>query len=131
MAGTSGYVVKVSGKRAASGAAETLYVDLTRLILATDSKEDLSILLEGRENVVLTGEDATWVREILDEAVATPEGATRECAAGQQPGLNSGWIFSRCERNAPPRRMARGRFLRCRWNKRGYGAATTVIVPGS
>ena len=76
MAGTSGYVVKVSGKRAVSGAAETLYVDLTRLILATDSKGDLALLLEGGENVVLSGEDATWVREILDE-LSQPRKAQR------------------------------------------------------
>jgi hypothetical protein len=67
MAGTSGYVVKVSGKRAASGAEETLYVDLGRLILATDSKQELSLLLEGGEQVSLTGADADWVREVLDE----------------------------------------------------------------
>ena len=76
MAGTSGYVVKVSGKRAAGGAVETLYVDLTRLILATDSKDDLSILLEGGENVVLAGEDANWVREILDD-LSQPRKAQR------------------------------------------------------
>jgi phosphoserine phosphatase len=76
MASTSGYVVKVSGKRAASEAEETLYIDLSRLILATDSKQDFSILLEGGERVTLTGADADWVREILDD-LAQPRKSQR------------------------------------------------------
>ena len=74
MASSSGYVIKVSGRRAGSDAAETLYVDLGRLILATDSKQDLSILLEGGERVSLTGEDADWVREILDQMAQPRKG---------------------------------------------------------
>jgi hypothetical protein len=76
MASSSGYVVKVSGKRAASGAEEKLYLDLSRLILATDSEQHLAIQLEGGEHVTLTGEDADWVRGILDE-LAQPRKSQR------------------------------------------------------
>ena len=71
MASSSGYVVKVRGKRGVGDQEETLYLDLGRLILASDEEQGLSIVLEGEQRVSLRGEDAAWVREILD-AMAQP-----------------------------------------------------------
>jgi hypothetical protein len=86
MANSSGYVVKVSGKRAASEAEETLYIDLSRLILATDGSQGLAIQLEGGESVSLTGADADWVREILDELVQPKKAQRGSVLRGSSQG---------------------------------------------
>ncbi len=67
MAGSGGYVVKIRGKRAANGAEEVLYLDLARLVLASDDGQGIAVILEGGERVSLAGTDADWVRAILDE----------------------------------------------------------------
>lgn len=84
MASSSGYVVKVSGKRAGGDAAETLYVDLGRLILATDDGKGIAIVLEGGEKVALTGDDADWVRELLDQMSQPRKGQRGNVLMGGQ-----------------------------------------------
>ena len=84
MASSSGYVVKVSGTRVATGAEATLYVDLGRLILASDDGQALGIVLEGGESVFLAGADADWVREILDQMAQPRKGQRGNVLLGGQ-----------------------------------------------
>ena len=84
MAGSDGYVVKVSGKRDASGADETLYIDLGRLVLAVDNAPALALVLEGGQNVYLAGEDADWVREILGKLTHPRKAEVRNVLHGRQ-----------------------------------------------
>ena len=84
MASSSGYVIKVGGKRAGSDATETLYIDLGRLILASDDKQGIALVLEGGERVSLTGEDADWVRELLDQMAQPRKGQRTNVLLGAQ-----------------------------------------------
>jgi len=84
MAGSDGYVVKVSGKRDASGADETLYLDLGRLVLAAEGAQGIALVLEGGQNVYLAGDDADWVREILGKLAHPRKAETRNALHGRQ-----------------------------------------------
>lgn len=84
MAGSDGYVVKVSGKRAAGGADETLYIDLGRLVLAAESEQGIALVLEGGRDVYLAGEDADWVREILGKLAQPRKAESRNVLHGGQ-----------------------------------------------
>ena len=84
MAGSDGYVVKVSGKRSEGGADETLYIDLGRLVLAAEGAQGIAVVLEGGQQVFLTGEDADWVREILGKLAHPRKAETRNVLHGRQ-----------------------------------------------
>ena len=84
MAGSDGYLIKVSGKRDAGGADETLYIDLGRLVLAVEGKQGLALVLEGGQQVHVAGDDAEWVREILGKLAHPRKAETRNVLHGRQ-----------------------------------------------